>query len=126
MERRYKFHCLIVKKLDGKPGIIEKRIKELIKERGAILLKKNEALGEVKFSYPIHHQKEGLVFNFEIKAEPEIISGLVRQIRLMPEILRILIVKEKEKKEFLEEKVVSEVNLKEIDKKLDEVLKKDY
>jgi len=110
------------------------RIESLLSETGGILIE-NKSQGTVKLGYEIKKQKEALSATAKFQMAPEKIKSFQEKIKEIPEILRFLILAakpEKIKKEVSKiirkpvkpKKTVKEkkVELKEIEKKLEEIL----
>ena len=110
------------------------RIESLLSETGGILIE-NKSQGTVKLGYEIKKQKEALSATAKFQMAPEKIKSFQEKIKEIPEILRFLVLAakpEKIKKEVSKiirkpvkpKKTVKEkkVELKEIEKKLEEIL----
>ncbi|XOB40325.1 MAG: 30S ribosomal protein S6 [Candidatus Nealsonbacteria bacterium] len=107
---------------------LEERIKSfIIKEEGLI----NQVNFPVKkwLAYPIKKEKEALIFDLTFNLKPERLENLEKKIKSEKQILRYLILKKKLlKKKVLKTprrlkiKTKPKVELKEIEKKLEEIL----
>ena len=110
------------------------KIESLLSETGGILIE-NKSQGTVKLGYEIKKQKEALSATAKFQMAPEKIKSFQEKIKEIPEILRFLVLAakpEKIKKEVSKiirkpvkpKKTVKEkkVELKEIEKKLEEIL----
>ena len=125
----------------------------LIKKAGGEILR-DDNLGRKKLAYPIKHVHQGYYILVEFDLKPNQLKGLNKDLKLMPEVLRHLIVKTKPKpisqiikrKPFLkppveegkEERLIKKeapkeereeerekISIEELDKKIDELLKED-
>lgn len=82
-------------------GLREKMAKTI--EQTGAKVTRNESLGKIKLAYPIKHQRHGTYVLVHFEAEPSVIAGLDRTLRLSDEVLRHIIVDlapGSEKKEF--------------------------
>jgi len=103
----------------------------LIKEEGGILIEGSNLLSKKKLAYPIKKKGEAYLATLNFQLNPEKLPNLEKKIKLDLQILRYLILTKSPEKRISvlrEEKVkpvsVSEkkVELKEIEKKLEEIL----
>lgn len=127
-------------------AVVEKIIKLIQENEGKIDL--NEKLGKFRLSYPIKHSSQGSYVLTELDAPTSLVKKLNTELKLMPEILRYLIIAKKKKsaekiakEEAIKEKILKKqieaakkekeeeappakgkVSLEELDKKIDEIL----
>lgn len=81
------------------PGLKDQELEKCVQEvcasitsrKGEIL--KHERLGKRPLAYPIHGHKEGDYHILNFKASSQIISSIKSDYRLMPSIIRVMIVK---------------------------------
>lgn len=124
-------------------GVISKITQTI--EKAGVKITRNENLGKLKLAYPIKHARHGFYVLVNFEAESTAVAGLDRELRLLPEIIRFQALKLEAKAPAKEIKMVSyeaprteeprrrepapapkkKVDLKELDKKLDEILEKD-
>ncbi len=71
-------------------GLREKMAKAI--EQTGAKVTRNESLGKIKLAYPIKHQRHGTYVLVHLEAEPSVIAGLDRMLRLSDEVLRHIIV----------------------------------
>jgi small subunit ribosomal protein S6 len=70
---------------------VRDKIARMTEQTGAKVTR-NESLGKIKLAYPIKHQRHGTYVIVHFEAEPNVVAGLDRQLRLSDEVLRHLIV----------------------------------
>lgn len=83
--------------IDEVPGII-KKVKDLLGEHEAKIVKE-ESMGKLKFTYPIKKMTHGYYQICEFDVEPSQIASLNRQLTIMNEVTRFLLVKKRIKSE---------------------------
>jgi small subunit ribosomal protein S6 len=115
----------------------QEKIISLIQEKGGVLGKINSPLKK-KLAYPIKKEGQAYLATLNFQLNPEELAGLEKKIKLKNQILRYLILTKKEakiipeaikippiakkRKEVIPEKE-KKVELEEIEKKLEEILK---
>ena len=131
---------------DEEAPVVGEKVKEMIiAEGGQITLE--DTLGKKKLAYPIKNIHHGYYILYEFDLEPEKLKTIKDKLTLTAEVLRFMIVTKKKKtsKDLLKEKEIAEkieakkektekeeaekekatkpkVDLKDLDKKLDELL----
>jgi len=110
MSQHFELLLITPVKLDqkGHEGIV-KKIEELITSSGGVIGKKEE-WGSKKLAYEIQHQQNGIYDLMEFDLDGDLLKKIDSSIRLIPDILRYMIVRKKVKteKEIAEEKRVQE------------------
>ena len=111
---------------------ISEKINGFLREQGGILIKSFE-FEKRKLGCPIRKKEEGLLTNLEFSLNPEKLKDFDKKIRSEERILRYMIVAKKPEKAFEKKKKArrtpfsktreqKKVELKEIDKKIEEIL----
>lgn len=109
---------------------IQKSVDEVIEGIGAKIIYQ-ENLGSKKLAYPIKHIRRGFYISVNFESEPSNIKKIEAKLKLMPEVLRFQIVKIKKiskvklaKSETVsaKEKTKEKVDLKTLDKEINELL----
>jgi len=130
--KEYNLNFLISSELEEKEinEIIEK-IKTLIEQTGGIFVNIKESK-KVSFGVPIKKKTEGFLISLDFSLSPEKIEDLSKKIKVEHQILRYLILTKKPKKEkiyftkkrhsLIQPRKEKKVELKEIDKKIEEIL----
>jgi len=72
---------------------ISSKIKDLIVSSGGEFIKEDK-WGKRKLVYPIEKEKEGFYHFFSYSHDPQKLLELKRQLKLLPEVLRFMIVRE--------------------------------
>lgn len=93
MIRRYENMVLLDPSVDGEQvdAFIEK-VREIIQSTGGTF-EKADKLGKKTLAYPIKKREQGQYVVFYFTAEEKTLKELGRRYKLMPEVLRYLIVK---------------------------------
>ena len=105
------------------------KVDSLISKFGKVI--KSEQPKKIKLAYPIQKKEEAFLTTFEFEAEPEKADNLKKELQNESKIMRFLLIKkkkiEKAKKELKPKKEKPEpekkVELKEIEEKLERILK---
>lgn len=71
---------------------LAEKLQNLIGEAGGEV-SKVDSWGKRKLAYSVEREKEGYYYFLHFSQKPEVISELKRQLRLMPEVLRFMILK---------------------------------
>jgi len=108
--QHYELLAILTAKLDNAgEAAAERKIFDLVaKEKGAIT--KQEQLGKHKLAYEIQHETYGTYVLVEFDMEPRALLQLDRNVRLISEIVRYIIVKKavKTAKQIAEEQMIHE------------------
>jgi small subunit ribosomal protein S6 len=94
---------------------VMEKIAKIIKDQNCEITK-NEIWGKRKLTYPIKHIHQGLYVVVEFDAKPAVIANLNQTFKLMPEILRHLIIVKKK---------LTEEELAEQEKRKEKIIKKE-
>ncbi len=78
-----------------KPDLEEKARKELVEKvtKQFKSLEKTDEWGNKDLNYPIKKQTKGFYIHFEFEAEPGVISGIDRNLKLEEDVLRYLLIR---------------------------------
>lgn len=114
---------------EGELGDFSQKIDSLISKNGKII--KSESPKRINLAYPIQKKEAASLATFEFHSSPQKIEGLKKEFEKEKKILRFLLVKRKgierirKPKKIKEEKLMPEkkVELKEIEEKLEKILK---
>ena len=134
MKRFYEIACLLSSKLDEQElQKAQAHLKEIIEKAGGEI---KQALGlkRIRLAYPIQKENEAYLADFEFYLESSNLLSLKETIQKENKILRFIVVKRLEKKEkptatqpkqsLSQKSSPKKVELKDLDKKLEEILNK--
>ena len=106
---------------------LQERIKSFITEGGGLIIKSNPPIKKI-LAYSIKKNKEAFLSDLTFELEPKNLKGLEKKIKAEKGIIRYLIFKKKVLRKKPEarirrrQKAKTKVELKEIEKKLEEIL----
>ena len=120
---------------DSAASDIQKQVRNLLEKEGAVL-DREESSERIRLGYPIKKKEDAYLGTLYFHCEPDKLSSLRKKINDIPEVLRYMILTERISKAEVPEKIAQitppkpkpkkapkKVELKEIEKKLDEILK---
>ncbi len=125
----YELTCLLPPTLseEDMAGVSEK-IKNIISEQSGIIQKELRPVKK-RFGYQIKEYREGFMITFLVALSPEGLRGLEKRVKEQDNILRYIAVlttpsrKERRRPSLKEGEQKKKVGLKEIDKRINEILK---
>ncbi|PIZ00728.1 hypothetical protein COY61_01755 [bacterium (Candidatus Gribaldobacteria) CG_4_10_14_0_8_um_filter_33_9] len=132
--KKYQLNCLI------SPELIQKELEDFLKKIESLLLKtgeilKTEIVQKIKLRYPVQKKNEAFLASFDFKGEAGKVEIFKKEIEKEKNILRYLLIKNKERKTKIRElkkelkkiqkekpKKEEKVELKKIEEKLEEIM----
>jgi ribosomal protein S6 len=100
--KKYQLNCLI------SPELNQKELEDFLKKIESLLLKageilKTEIAQKIKLRYPIRKKNEAFLTTFDFKGEAEKVENFKKEIEEEKNILRYLLIKNKERKTKIED-----------------------
>lgn len=95
MQEHYELLYIVsIKYIDGDLQKVTESIGKLLKDNNAVITR-SEDLGKRKLAYPIKTVHQGTYICLEMDAPKEKLLEIDKQLKLMPEVLRFLIIKKR-------------------------------